>query len=291
VNHPLVAPPWGASIGVYIILTGAASGLTLAARWLRPAEDRAGARVEWIASWASLAMLAVCTMILIADLDQPARFYLMVTQFVNTASLMSWGAKIIALKIGLLAIHLVLLHRRRQALAVGDTTLTGRATRAVYTAVPDALALVSFALAVYPAFLLSWTWSSPAAHDAGSALVFLSSSVVMGAAGGNAIVAFAGPAGDRGAAARARVVLLRLVVAHAVVLGFVVLSLRVGAVAGVLVQLWAGAWAGAFWILIASTASAVVLAIPRLGDRHGLASSVAAVIAAATCRYLIFAVR
>jgi formate-dependent nitrite reductase membrane component NrfD len=289
VNHPLAAPPWGPWIGVYIVLTGAASGLTLAARWLRPADDRAAARVEWIASWASLALLAVCTAIVIADLHQPARFYLMVTQFTNTGSLMSWGAKIIALKIGLLAIYLMLLHRRRQALAAGDTALTGRATQALYTAVPDALALVSFALAIYPAFLLSWTWSSPASHDAGGALVFLSSSVVMGAAGGNAIVALAGPAGDRATSARARLTLLRLVLAHTVVLGFVMLSLRAGETAGVLEALSRSA--ALFWIVIASTGAAIVLAIPGPGDRRGLASSIAAAIAAAACRYLIFALR
>lgn len=288
-NHPLAEPPWGPSIGLYIVLTGFASGLSLATYLLRPSDERAATRIDWIATWTSLATLAVCALIVISDLRRPARFYLMVTQFANTGSLMSWGAKIIALKIGLLAVYLLLLRRRRRAIAAGDTTLTGRATRAVYAAVPGALAVVSLALAIYPAFLLSWTWSSPAAHHAGSALVFLSSAAVMGVAGSNAVVAIAGDAGEPSTAARARSALLRMVVAHAVVLGFVALSLQAGDSRSVLDELSRGAWTRACWLLVGSTGIAVALGIPALGDRRGLAASGAAVIAAAACRYVIFA--
>jgi formate-dependent nitrite reductase membrane component NrfD len=289
VNHPLVTAPWGAWIGAYIVLTGLASGLTLVTRFMRPDDERAATDLAWIAGWTSLAALAVCTGILIADLGRPARFALMVTQFANAGSLMSWGAKLIALELALLAVHLFLLHRRRQALAAGDTVITGRVTRALYAVVPDALALASFALAIYPAFLLSWTWSSPAAHNAGSALVYLCSSALLGAAAANLIAALVPRVSDAAMDARARLTLLRLLAPHVVALGFVFLSLRANETRGVFDELWRGAWAGATQIMFVATGLAIVLTAPVFAARGRIALGIAALISAAVSRYVIFA--
>lgn len=292
-NQPLAGVPWGPWIGAYIVLTGLASGLTLVTRFLRPADERAATDLEWISGWTSLATLAVCTIILISDLGRPARFFLMVTQFTNAGSLMSWGAKIIALKIGLLAVYLWLLRRRRQALAAGDAMLTGRTTRALYAAVPDAIALVSFALVVYPAFLLSWTWSSPASHNAGSALVYLSSAALLGAAAANLIAMFApgvSDASDPAMDARGRVTLRYLLGAHIVALGFLMLSLRANDTRVVFDELWHGAWAGACWILVTATGLAVLLTAPVFAGRSRIALSATALVGAAASRYVIFAV-
>lgn len=293
-NHPLDIEPWGPWVGVYIVLTGLASGMTLATRFLRPADQRAATRLEWFSSWASLATLGVCTVILIVDLQRPERFFLMVTQFANAGSLMSWGAKIIALKIGLLAVHLMLLHKRQRALAAGDATLAGCATRAVYSFVPDALALVSFALAIYPAFLLSWTWSSPAAHNAGAALIYLSSSAILGIAGSNLIMVLAPGIADPTLGERARASLVRMIAAHAVALGFTVLSLRASGSRAVYDKLWYGVWAGASAVLVVATCMAVVLGaltVLTSGARARIALSVTAMVGAVATRYLIFAVR
>jgi hypothetical protein len=206
---------------------------------------------------------------------------------------MSWGAKIIALKIGLLAVHLMLLHRRRQALGAGDAMLTGTATQALYAAVPDALALASFALAIYPAFLLSWTWSSPAAHNAGSALVYLSSSAILGAAATNILVVFVPEVGgvrDHAMSARARLILMRLLAVHIVALGFLALSLRANETRIVFDELSHGAWAGVCWTLVVATSLAVALSAPIFGRRGRVALSVTALVAAAASRYVIFAV-
>jgi hypothetical protein len=282
--------PWGPSIGVYIVLTGLASGLSLVTRFMRPADQRAATRIEWISSWTSLAALGVCTVILVWDLRRPARFFLMVTQFTNAGSLMSWGAKIIALKIGLLAVQLVLLHRRRQAIAAGDAMLTGAGTQALYAAVPDALALVSFALAIYPAFLLSWTWSSPAAHNAGSALVYLSSSAILGAAATNILLGFVPDVGNPAMGARAGLILMRLLAVHLVALGFLALSLRANETRVVFDELSHGAWAGACRILVIVTSLALALSTPIFGGRCRVALSVVALGSAAASRYVIFAV-
>lgn len=290
-NHPLASVPWGPWIGVYIVLTGIASGLTLVTRFMRPADERAATRVEWISSWTSLVILAVCAIILIWDLRRPARFFLMITQFANAGSLMSWGAKIIALKVGLLAVYLMLLHRRRQAIAAGDATLTGSTTRALYAAVPEGLAFVSFALAIYPAFLLSWTWSSPAAHNAGSALIYLSSGAILGVAAENLSLTFAGSVGDKEMAERARVTLMRLLAAHVIALGFFALSLRANDTRAVFDALWNGGAAGACWILITFTGLAILLSAPVFAGRSRVALSIAALVGAAASRYLVFSVR
>jgi formate-dependent nitrite reductase membrane component NrfD len=290
-NLPLAGAPWGPWIGVYIVLSGLASGLTLVTRFLRPADERAAIRVDWIAGWTSLVTLAVCTVILVSDLRRPARFFLMVTQFANAGSLMSVGAKIIALKTGLLAIYLMLLYRRRQALGAGDATLAGNATRALYAVVPDALALVSFALAIYPAFLLSWTTSSPAAHNAGSALVFLTSAVVLGAAVVNIIATLTPDAPDPAMDTRTRVAVMRLLGAHVVVLGLVLLSLRANETRFVFDALWHGAWTGTCWIILGVTGLAVALSTPVFAGRSRLALSMTAFAGAAATRFLIFAVR
>jgi hypothetical protein len=290
-NHPLAAPPWGPGIGVYIVLTGLASGLTLVTRFVRPADERTQARIDWLSGWTTLVCLAVCTIILVADLGRPARFFLMVTELENLGSLMSLGAKIIALKIGLLVLHLALVGRRWQALDAGDLALDGRATRAVYTAVPDALAVVSFALAIYPAFLLSWTWSSPAARGAGAALLYVSSSAVLGAGATNVIVMFAGGFRDRATGERLRLILRYLLAAHIVTLAFVAIALRTNETRLVFEALRHGTWAPAGAIMVASTATALVLTVPVLATRGRIALSIAAVFAAAICRYLVFAVR
>ena len=289
-NHPLASLPWGAWIGAYIVLTGLASGLTLVTRFLRPADERAAARLEWISSWIALACLGICTVILIWDLGRPARFFLMVAQFANAGSLMSWGAKVIALKVGLLVLYLMLLQRRRQALANGDALLTGRATQAVYAIVPEALVLVSFALAIYPAFLLSWTWSSPAAHNAGAALIYLFSAGILGAATTGLVIMFTPELADPALATRMRSSLVRMLAGHSVALGFVALSLRGNETGGVYDGLWRGEWACGVWLLVVAVVASVVLSAPAFGARGRIALSASALVAAAAGRYLIFAV-
>lgn len=288
-TQPLATAPWGPWIGAYIILTGLASGLTLITRFVRPTDERTANRLEWIASWGALACLAACLVILVADLGRPSRFFLMVTQLENVGSLMGWGAKLIAAKVGLLVVYLYLLHRRRHALAVGDLAITGRATRALYAGVPDMLAIASFALAIYPAFLLSWTWSSPAAHNAGSALVYLSSGALLGAAAVNLIAAGVPQVSDPAMDEAARRSVARLLAAHLIVLGFVALSLRANETRRVSDALWHGTWAGAAQLMLVATGAAVVLSLPLFTTRVRVPLSIAALVGAATCRYLVFA--
>jgi formate-dependent nitrite reductase membrane component NrfD len=179
---PLAEAPWGATIGIYLVLVGLASGLTLVSWWVRPEEPRTAARFDWIAAWTALLLMLIVSALLVADLGRPARFFLMVTRFENLDSPMSIGAKLIAAEIGLLGVHLYLIRRRLSALARGDASVAAGLTLLVYSIAPAALALVSFALAIYPAALLSFTWISPLATGSMASVVFLSTAIVMGAA-------------------------------------------------------------------------------------------------------------
>jgi formate-dependent nitrite reductase membrane component NrfD len=289
VSLPSASVPWGPWIGVYIVLTGLASGLTLAARFHRPNSERAAIELEWISSWIAIAVLAICSMILIEDLGRPMRFFLMVTQFANGNSLMSWGAKIITLKIMLLGVYLFFLQRRRQALLTGDERLDG-ATRTLHASVVDALGLTSFALAIYPAFLLSRTWSSPASHNAGSALVYLSSGVLLGAAAIDLIATFAPGVVDRTMGARAKVSFLHLLAPHIVAVAFFLLSLRDNTTRTVFNELLHGTWTGVCRIWFIATGVALLLSVPVFKGASRIVLSIAVLIVAAMSRYLIFAV-
>lgn len=185
--HPLPEAPWGALIGVYLILAGMAAGTTLVAEWMRPQQDRMAVAFAWKMGWIALGALALCGGILIIDLGRPARFVLMLSSFANPGSAMSVGAKLIALKGFFLALYLFLLHRRRHALAIGDVQLAPGITRGAYTAVPALLSVTSLSLAAYPAILLSRTWSSPLAASPGAALLFVTTALLMGAAVGRLV--------------------------------------------------------------------------------------------------------
>jgi Ni/Fe-hydrogenase subunit HybB-like protein len=180
--QPMLEAPWGAIIGVYFVLVGLATGITLLTLWIHPQDDRARVHYEWVTTWVAFMALAAASILLVIDLGQPSRFYLMITSFSNLASPMSIGAKLIALKLYLLAMYLYLLTRRRGALTAGDVSLTGHATQTLFAVIPAALGLISLALAVYPAILLARTWSSPLAHTAGAGVLFLSTALLMGTA-------------------------------------------------------------------------------------------------------------
>src|SRR5882724_658692 len=180
--HPLLEAPWGAIIGVYFMLVGLATGVTLVAYWVYPEDARAQVRYAWVTTWMAFLSLVAGSVLLVVDLEQPARFHLMVASFSNLGSPMSIGAKLIAAKLFLLAVYLYLLARRRGAVAAGDLSLTGSATRALFSTVPAALAVVSVALAVYPAVLLARTWSSPLAHTPAAGVLLLSTALLMGTA-------------------------------------------------------------------------------------------------------------
>lgn len=286
--RPLPEAPWGLLIAVYFILAGIAAGITLVAEWMRPEDEGLAVAFAWRTHWLSLLALTLCGVILIVDLGQPGRFFLMLTSFANLGSAMSVGAKLIACKGILLMASLYLLWRRRRALAAGDTTLAPGLTRAIYTVVPGLLAITSLGLATYPASLLARTWSSPLAASTGAGLLFVSTALLMGAA-----VATAGTR-DPGVLARLRGAMRWLAGAQLCVLVFAGLALygSTPALEHALYTLVRGQAAALFWGLAIGVGLIVPLLALTCRSRHGLLvlSAVCVLIGAATLRYLVFAV-
>ena len=295
IDHAIA--PWGSLIGLYFILAGLASGITLIGWGIRPRDQDAADAFEWTAGLVALATIGVCGLILIIDLDRPGRFFLMVTELSNLGSVMSVGAKLIALEAAGLALHLFLIHRRRQARASGDTSAPTGATLALFRGTPTLVGVTSLAFAIYPAFLLSLTWTSPLAASPGSGLLFLSTALLMGAAA-VAILASAMPRMvDETFRARVGSTLVFLLVAESVLVVFAGLALHGShqpPLAGALRALHGGRPAQVFWVLVIGLGLVVPLIglVARPRNRWVvIASSIAVLIGASAIRYLFFTVR
>jgi formate-dependent nitrite reductase membrane component NrfD len=296
VGQPLAEAPWSSLLGVYLVLIGLATGLTLLVQWLRPADAETADAFEWKATWVTLAAMTACGLILIVDLGRPERFFLMLTRFGRTESVMAWGAKLIALKSGLLLVQLYLLHRRRNERARGAEVPEDAVTRWVVRAVPGLLALVSIALAVYPALLMARTWSSPLASTPGVSILFPSTALVMGGAAA-ALIALMLPGRASGELRdRLERVLLFMLGTQGVLLLFAgVAGLGAGREAA---RLWAvllsGESSGLFWGVGVGLGlvlpGLLLLGAPR--NKRALAVSAAATLASAgAVRFLMFSIR
>jgi hypothetical protein len=236
----------------------------------------------------------VCGVILVVDLDRPERFFLMLTRFSNLGSVMSVGAKLLALKSGVLVLYLFLLHRQRQAVVAGDATPAEGATRFLWVLTTRLLVFVSLAFAVCPAFLLSRTWASPLAASAGGALIFLSTAALFG--GGFLGVWAAVGGADRSTLRQASGLLLFLVGVQSVFLLFEGLAMHGGnpRLERLLLAMRSGGPAVAFWGLVVGLGlmapAAALAAWPA--RRIAIALSAASVTAGAgAARYLIYILR
>ena len=271
-NHPLPEAPWGLLLAWYFVLIGLPSGITLitCARraWRRDAGDVLPTAI-------ALGLLAVVGVLLIVDLGRPERFFLMLTSFGNLGSPISVGAKLLALKGFLLVTDLYLGVRARNA----DGTIRrpgNRMTSFVVTAVTWALGIVSFALAIYPAIVLSRTWLAPLAATSGAALVFVLTACLMGAAV-HLVLA-------REDTAVLRTVTLALLAGYAVALAMQALSVTGAlrtAVTGSLL-LW-----GSTAVVLGVAAPAAALTLSRARAVHVVAAALI-LLGGAVCRYLFF---
>jgi formate-dependent nitrite reductase membrane component NrfD len=292
--QPLLESPWGGIIGIYLILVGLATGVTLLSFWVHPHHDRQRTAYEWRTTWVAFLALAAACVLLIIDLGRPARFYLMITSFANLSSPMSIGAKLIAVKLFLLVIYLWLLARRRQAQAAGDTGLNGRGTHAIYVAVPFVLAILSLVLAVYPAVLLAKTWSSPLVRASGGGVLFLSTALLMGTAATLLVVSIGRAVADSTVYLRLRQTLLFLVLAQGPLLGLWYLSVDTSQplMAAALSRLFQDTAAVLFWCVVIGLGLVLpTVALLALCRRQlvAMCAAVAVLAGASTMRYLFFA--
>ncbi|WP_440102497.1 NrfD/PsrC family molybdoenzyme membrane anchor subunit [Streptosporangium sp. H16] len=284
-------PPWGPLLAAYIVLVGLPSGLTLVTWPLARRHSHLSAGIDRYGSWAALATLLVVSVLLVADLGRPERFHLMITRFDNLASPIAVGAKLIAIKMFLLAVLVYGLERRRRSPDTAVVT-SGRIT----SLLSGALLLTSFALAVYPAALLSRSWASPLAGTSGSALIFVVTALLMGTAAVLLVVSLLNvKEGDHTSTLHiCRRAVLVLLGALGVTLSFEVLSL-----AGrppdrlLLAAMLTGSLAPVFWGLVVALGIIAPAAALLLFPSHRvivIISATATLTGAAAARYLLFAV-
>ncbi|GGS28901.1 NrfD/PsrC family molybdoenzyme membrane anchor subunit [Actinokineospora fastidiosa] len=291
-SAPLPQSPWGGLLAAYFTLVGIPSGLTMATLWHR---DRFGATstvLDWRSTWICLVVLGLAGLLLTVDLGRPERFFLMLTRFGNWDSPISLGAKIIAVKMLLLVVALYLLWRRRGGAVDAGVEPARGATFVLDRGTAWLLGATSFALAVYPVAVLARTWVSPLANTSGSALLYLITSLLMGAAIVQALHIFDDQATEQQLAAHGRAT-LALLGAYAVTMVFSAISVSNGPAERALTSLLAGEWAPLFYagVLGLGVVVPVVILIAAGRGRAGRAvAAVAILTGAATLRYLIFAV-
>ncbi|MFI6510305.1 NrfD/PsrC family molybdoenzyme membrane anchor subunit [Streptosporangium sp. NPDC050855] len=286
-------PPWGPLLAAYIVLVGLPGGLTLVTWPLARRHSHLSAGIDRYGAWAALTTLLLVSVLLVVDLGRPERFHLMITRFDNPASPIAVGAKLIAIKTFLLSVLVYGLERRRRSADTAVVT-SGRIT----SLLSGALLLTSFALAVYPAALLSRSWASPLAGTSGSALIFVITALLMGAAAVLLVTSLLdvreGEGGHTPTLHLCRRAVLALLGALGVTLSFEMLSL-----AGrppdrlLLAALLTGNLATVFWGLVVVVGIAVpataLLLFP--GRRMIVVTGAAAALTgAAATRYLLFAV-
>lgn len=287
---------WGGLVTIYLLAIGLPAGLSLVSWWLTSQHPQHGGWLERPANLVSLVAMVAISGLLVVDLGRPGGFFLMLTRFDNLGSPIAVGAKLVAAKTALLALAVYATERQRWPTVAPVTaggsgsggTGTTRAGAALRPATRILLAATSLGLAIYPAALLSRTWSSPLAGTSGAALLFLTSSLLFGAAAATAIaLATAAPL------AAMRRLLAVLLAGHAIALLFQILA--VGGdprVAGAVAAVATGEYAGLWWVggvVAGVVAPAAVLALlPRRRLALGLAAAGAAV-GAGTVRYLLFA--
>ncbi|GAA3772858.1 hypothetical protein [Streptomyces chiangmaiensis] len=288
---PMTPIPWGSLLATYFTLIGIPSGLTLATWWHRSRFPTTSLAVDWRTTWLCLALLSGAGLLLTIDLGQPARFFLMLTKFGNWDSPISLGAKIIAVKTFLLAVALYLLWRRRTASQGAPAPLPARGVaKYLDSAVVWLLGITSVALAVYPIAVLARSWVSPLASTSGSALIYLVTSLLMGAAVMQLVQAW-DPATTGRQIVMYRQATLVLLMIYAATLAFTAVSVQNGPAKDALNSVLTGEWAPLFYtgaVGVGLLLPAAVLASGRGGRWARMSTSVAILASTGIVRYLIF---
>ncbi|TDB89013.1 hypothetical protein E1264_09515 [Actinomadura sp. KC216] len=292
-GHPLPEPPWGVLLAVYFVMVGIPSGITLYAWWINVQGAAVAAPVERYGSWAALGILAAASLLLVMDLGRPSRFYLTLTRFDNLGSPISVGAKLITIKMVLLAIAVYAVEQRRRRPEPSEGQVPSRFGTWCMKAVPYLLLATSFALAIYPVSVLSRSWASPLAHTSGAALIFLLTALLMGAAVVMLLSSLFPPApgtrADRRFWRRDPLVLLGF---YCAALLFEGLSLHGDPPnRRLLAELLTGGLAPAFWGLVVFVGIAVPAAGTALRSRRAacFVAGTALLVGTAAARYLVFA--
>ena len=146
-NLNLATTPFGWFIIAYLTLSGVACGASLCAVIFMRANDESSHHIVKTALWLAVAAIGIGTIFLIADLENPSRFFLNFLEF-NTLSVIAWGTRIITIFLMLCIFSALLLSPDSLSNSVGPL-LRGL------------LLVFSLAVGIYPAFVLGQGVAQP----------------------------------------------------------------------------------------------------------------------------------
>ena len=165
-----VLTPFGWPVVIYLALAGVAAGCALLSAWALLRGDAAGRPAAIRGFGLATGAIALGGLALVADLEAPGRFWLILAYF-NPGSMIAWGARIITL-FGILGAFAWAVLRRQP----NDAPSTGMRL------VVGSLAILALAVALYPGWVLPQAAARPLWGSPWIAPLFLVSAIHAGLA-------------------------------------------------------------------------------------------------------------
>lgn len=274
--------PWTALTAVFLVLLGPATGIPVLARVVRPREQLAAELMERRSTLIALVLTLLATAAALVAASSPAALLRAAFDVSALGSPASITAKLLALELVLLLLHLGLAPKARAADRV----------------VALVLAINSAALAVAPGFLIARAWPTLLADTAGAAALMLSTALVVGGATKLALTHLVPGVMERDGRflERATRLMIALLVAE------LILTVAFSQVPRLdrsphtmaLYRLYGGAGAPLFWpfvVAIGLAAPGVALWFRAKTKNPALAIAGAATVGVCAMRWLLFSVR
>ncbi len=232
----LILTPFGWPVVIYMTLAGISAGAALTSCWLLWKAEEGWHRLARHGLLLSAAGIFFGSLFLIADLEAPSRFWMILVYF-NPASWISWGVRIITL-FGMLSLFTWLLLHRGGA-TNGELPTSLKLTTGL-------IAFLGLAIGLYPAWVLMQSVARPLWGSPLIAPLFLASAVHTGLAALVLIQVMGGS--ERREAPGGRRLEGVLVVVQALLLGLYVLFLTSGGYDAAAARLLHGELAPWLWV-------------------------------------------
>lgn len=137
---------FGWPIVIYLTLAGIACGSCLTGLHLSSSQKEASQNLVKPSLWLAALAISLGSLFLIADLESPKQFYLILTEF-NTSSVISWGARIIVL-FSMLCIYSAILYEKENKKSIGKILKV-------------LLGIFAVGVGIYPALVLNQGLANP----------------------------------------------------------------------------------------------------------------------------------
>lgn len=131
---------FGWPIVIYLLLAGIACGSCLSGLFLSSSPNGNSRKLVKPSLWLAALSIGVGSFFLIADLESPKQFYLILTEF-NTSSVISWGARLITL-FSMICVYAAILYEKGNKKSLGLFLKT-------------LLTILAVGIGIYPALVLN----------------------------------------------------------------------------------------------------------------------------------------